>query len=234
MKKIAVAILMVCALVVIAGAQKKFKTWTEWTEKDAQKILDDSPWGQTQVETDTSEMFYSPTTPGGTNAAARGQQGATNQATSVNYRIRLLSARPIRQAFARRVELQNPKLSEQLRAFAERKSDQWIVVAVDYDSKDQRFSGKALQIFNSANTGVLKNNTYLEVKGGKRIFLQDYMAPINDGMGAKFIFPRVVDGQPFVTADGDYLRFYSEMSKDIKLNMRFRISEMMYDGQLEY
>src|SRR5581483_5425997 len=125
MKKIAVAILMVCALVVIAGAQKKFKTWTEWTEKDAQKILDDSPWGQTQVETDTSEMFYSPTTPGGTNAAARGQQGAINQ------------------AFARRVELQNPKLSEQLRAFAERKSDQWIVVAVDYDSKDQRFSGKA-------------------------------------------------------------------------------------------
>ena len=56
---------MLAFIAVTSHAQKKYKPWTEWTEKDAQKILDDSPWGQTQTDTDTSEMFYSPTTQGG-------------------------------------------------------------------------------------------------------------------------------------------------------------------------
>ena len=53
-------------------------------------------------------------------------------------------------------------------------------------------------------------------------------------MGAKFAFPRVLDGQSFVKPDGGDLRFYAEVSKDIKLNMRFKIAELLYDGQLEY
>src|SRR5437867_2813730 len=117
-------------------AQKKIKPSGEWSEKDARKILDDSPWGQTQIETDTSEMFYSPTTRSASDSS-RAAQGATNQATHVNFHIRFLSAKPIRQAIARSMELQqkspNPQLSEQLRSFVDRKFDDWIVVAVTYD-----------------------------------------------------------------------------------------------------
>jgi len=91
-----------------------------------------------------------------------------------------------------------------------------------------------MQIFNSANTGTLKNATYLENKDGKRVFLQEYIAPINDGMGAKFVFPRTVDEKPFINSESGYLRFYAEMAKNIKLNMRFKISDMMYEGKLEY
>jgi hypothetical protein len=236
MKKAAVAFLLCGALIISAAAQKKLKPWTEWSQKEAQKMLDDSPWGQTQTETDTEEMFYSPTSQG--DSARRSAQGATNQATPVNFRIRLLSAKPIRQAFARVIEAQqktsDPKLSEQLRAFVERQFDEWIVVAVTYDSRDGRFSGPAMQAFNSANTGVLKNNTYLETKGGKRLFLEEYTAPINDGMGAKFIFPRLVEGQPFITAESGELRFYSEFNRNLKLNMRFKVADLMYDGKLEY
>ncbi len=91
-----------------------------------------------------------------------------------------------------------------------------------------------MQAFNSAVIGTLKNNTYLKTKDGKRLFLQQYVAPSNDGMGAKFVFPRAVDGEPFVNANGGYLRFYSEVSPEIKLIMRFKLSEMMYEGVLEY
>ena len=245
MKKIMALLLFVFAFAVVAGAQKKIKPWTEWSEKEALKMLNDSAWGQTQTETNTSEMFFNPTgqgrgstrpldTPGGTDANDRSAQGALNQATSIHYRIRLLTAKPIRQAIARRTQLQNPQLAEQLKAFAEQQTDKFIVVAVDYDSPDRRFSGPAMQIFNSANIGVLKNSTYLEVKDGKRVFLQEYLAPINDGMGAKFVFPRIVGEQPFVTAESGYLRFYSEMAKNLKLNMRFKVSDLMYDGKLEY
>ncbi len=239
MNKIAVALLLVCALGAGISAQKKMKPWTEWSEKEAQKILNNSPWGQTQSEVDTSEMFYTPTTQsGGGSSASRIEQGATNQATGVNFHIRFLSAKPIRQAFARLVELKqktpNPELSEQLRSFVERDFSEWIVVAVNYDSRDGRYSGPVMQALNSANIGLLQNKTYLEIKGGKRLFLQDYKAPINDGMGAKFIFPRMVDGEPFVKPDSGELRFYSEVGKTIKLNMRFKVSEMMYEGKLEY
>ncbi len=233
MKKLAITLMFVFAFVLAAGAQKKTKPWDEWNEKEVQKMLNDSPWGQTQTETNTSEMVYSPTNQG-VSSVSRSTEGAYNQAINLNFRIRLLSAKPIRQAFARSVGMKNPQLVERLRAFADQKSDQWIVVAVDYDSTDQRFTGKAMQLFNSAITSTLKNNTYLEIKDGKRVFLQEYMAPIKDGMGAKFVFPRTIDEKPFVNSESGYLRFYAEMGANIKLNTRFKIADMMYDGKLEY
>jgi len=245
MKKFAIMLMFVFALVLGAGAQKKMKPWTEWSEKEALKVLNESAWGQTQTETNTSEMFYNPTSSSGgsnrpldnapgSNSNDRNAQGALNQATNVNYRIRLLTSKPIRQAIARRAQLQNPQLAERLKAFAEQETDKYIVVAVDYDSSDRRLSGPTMQIFNSANTNALKNNTYLETKDGKRIFLEQYIAPINDGMGAKFVFPRTVDEKPFVNSESGFLRFYAEIAKNIKLNMRFKISDMMYEGKLEY
>jgi hypothetical protein len=246
MKISAIILTLVLTLVLDAGAQKKTKPWTEWSEKEVNKMLNESAWGQTQTETDTSEMFYNPNSANrnpignrpldGSSGSGnnRSTQGQLNQATNINYYIRLLTARPIRQALARRVMLQKPELAEQLKAFVEQQTDKYIVVTVDYASRDSRFSGPAMQIFNSANTGVLKNNTYLENKDGKRLFLQEYIAPINDGMGAKFVFPRTLDNQLFVNDQSGYLRFYSEMAKNIKLNMRFKIDDMMYDGKLEY
>jgi hypothetical protein len=246
LEKFAITLALIFTLAFSAGAQKNVKPWTEWTEKDVNKMLNNSAWGQTQTETDTSEMFYSPNSqnrnpsgnrpPDGSSGSSgdRSTQGQLNQATSINYRIRLLTAKPIRQALARRAQMQNPELAERLKAFAEQQTDKYIVVAVDYDSTDRRFTGPAMQVFNSANTGVLKNNTYLETKDGKRLFLQEYIAPINDGMGAKFVFPRTIDNEPFVNEQGGFLRFYSEMAKNIKLNMRFKLADMMYDGHLEY
>jgi hypothetical protein len=234
MRKLALMILCVGVLVSIASAQKKMKPWTDWSEKDAQRILDESPWAHTQTETDTSEMFFTPTSPGNSGAGtSRGTQGATNQATKVDFRIRLLSAKPIRQALARTVTAKQPDMAPQMKAFVDRDFSEFIVVAVSWESADQRYSGQAMQLFNSANTGLIKNKTFLEVKGGQRNFLSQYIAPQPDGLGAKFIFARNVDEKPFVPADGE-LRFWSEFSDKMKLNMRFKLAEMTYEGKLEY
>ena len=249
MKKAVFLLLAVLTFAVAAWAQKTAKPWTEWSEKEAKKILDDSAWGQTQTETSTSEMTYSPRgagrgrgSTGGAGSTSTGSpsddsQGAYNQATSIKYHIRFLSAKPIRQAVARTVEAQqkspDPRLTQQLQEFVDRSFDEWIVVTVVTESKDQRFSGAAMQIFNSLNTGVLKNNTYLEAHG-KRTFLEEYRAPTNDGLGAKFVFKREENGEPTVPADSSDMHFYSEVSKNIKLNMRFKVAAMMYDGKLEY
>jgi len=91
-----------------------------------------------------------------------------------------------------------------------------------------------MQVFNSVNTGLIKNNTYLEVKGGRRLFLQQYQPPTKDGLGAKFVFPRIFEEKVFITPESGDLRFYSELSNNLKLNMRFKVADMMYEGKLEY
>jgi hypothetical protein len=47
-----------------------------------------------------------------------------------------------------------------------------------------------------------------------------YDAPIADGLGAKFIFPRMVDGEPFLKSNSGTVRFYAEFSNSFKLNMQ--------------
>jgi hypothetical protein len=244
-KRTAILLLVILALAGICGAQKKGKPWTEWSKKEAEKILKDSPWGQTFTITDTSEMTYSPTVTGTTAdrreersaSGSRTDRGAVNQEVYVKYFIRFLSAKPVRQAFARMIEIQqgeaNAELSSQLRTFVDRNFDEYIVISVDFQSNDQRFSGPVMQEINSAVASTLKNNTYLERSDGKRLFLTDYRAPINDGLGAKFVFKRKVDDQDFITAGSGEVRFFAEIGKNAKLNQRFKIADMMYEGRLE-
>lgn len=242
--RIVAATLVAAALAVtLAAREQPQKPWTEWTRKEAEKILNDSPWGQTQVETDLSEMFFRPQ--GAPNAVtsnadpgrdARG--GATNQATDVKYRIRLFSARPIRQAFARIIMLDakqaDAQLEDRMRMFADVPSNQKIVVSVSFESKDGRYSGPAMQAFSVARAETLKNNTYLERSDGKRIFVEQYAPPGKEGFGGLFIFPRYVGDLPFLNANSGELRFVTEMSSQIKLNMRFNVAHLIYNGALEY
>ena len=158
-------------------------------------------------------------------------------ATTVRYRICFLSAKPIRQAFARLIALdqpaEDPKVKLYMNDFVERKFDQWIAVSVGFDSRDQRFLVPTLQSFASATTGSLKNQTYLERNDGKRLYLHLYQPPGTDGLGAKFIFERIVDERAFLNRDSTEVRFVSEVGR-VKLNVRFKVTEMMYDGKLEY
>jgi hypothetical protein len=245
MKKLSLSILLLAAVITNSShAQKKAKPWQEWSRKEAEAILNDSSWGKTQIDTDTSELFFRPQAApnprtGESNADPLRDErgGATNQATEVRYRIRFLSAKPIRQAFARLIALdqpaEDPNVKVYMNDFVERKFDKWIAVTVGFESRDQRFSGKAIQAFASATTGSLKNNTYLERKDGKRLYLHIYQAPSADGLGAKFIFERIVDERPFLNTESGEVRFVSEIAA-VNLNIRFKVGEMMYDGKLEY
>jgi hypothetical protein len=250
-----VAVVTLVALPIIGFAQKKDYSWMELPKKDAERMLANSPWSQTQVDTDVTEQFFSPTRPGtsavGQSAAARGaastqqsinnnraDRGALNEAVSISYRISFLSSRPVRQALAKMILLAQSEPSDQLvknlQAFVERDFSPFIAVAVTVSSTDGRFSGPAMQAINSATTGTLKNKAFLERQDGKRLFLQEYQAPIQDNLGAKFIFPRVVDGEPFLNSTSGTVRFYAEFNDSFKLNMRFKVADMVYYDKLEY
>jgi hypothetical protein len=226
------------------AVQKEKKPWTEWSQKDSEKMLSSSPWAQIQKDTDTTEMFFQPTADPrmagnrAPNSNERLEQGATNQATNLNYGIRFFSARPIRQAFIRSIQLQQKKLEpdvlERMKNFAELPATDSIIIAVTIEGTDKRAYAKVMQLIESAVTGTLKNTTYLERNDGKRIFLEEYVPPGRDGFGARFIFLRKVDEQPFLQPEFTDVRFVSEIASTIKLNMRFKLADMMLDGKLEY
>jgi hypothetical protein len=258
MRKLVTATLMAGLLTAGIVAQQMPTAWTGWSQKDADKILNDSPWGQTQTDTNTSEMVYSPTVGSAAGSTSnrparttgirdeqadrnrsRATEGAYNQAVTINYRIRFLSARPVREALAVTILQQQTtapsvQAKQQMQQFIDRNFGDYIVVAVTYDASDQRLAGKAFQDFNAAMADTLKNNTYLERRDGKRVFLMDYRAPVKDGIGARFVFPRGVDGQPFLNSNSGDIRFYSEVGANVKLNLRFKVADMVYHGKLEY
>jgi hypothetical protein len=248
------AVTLFLFMTIAASAQKANYPWMELARKDAERLLANSPWSQTQVDTDASEMFYSPTRPG-TSAVAqtttkgnigtqqginnnRADRGALNEEVHTSYRISFLSARPIRQAFAKMIlsseKEPNEQLTSQLQAFVERDFSPYVVIAVKVDSTDGRLLGPIMQAINSATTGTLKNTTYLERQDGQRVFLMQYNAPIADNLGAKFIFPRLVDGQPFLKSDSGSVRFFAQFNDSFKINMVYKVREMIYEQKLEY
>jgi Ni/Co efflux regulator RcnB len=239
--------LIVAGSLAAAMAQKADKKWTDWSKKEAQKIYDSSPWAKQQVDTDTDQQMYSPTGRPGAGITAQQQSvnaeravvGATNQAINVNFQVRFFSARPIRQALARMMELNaegkmSPEQTTKLHNFAELKSDDSIIITVTYSGTDQRYTNEAMQALNSAVTGTLKNDTYLQRTDNKQLFLEEYVPPGKDGFGARFIFVRKPDGQPFVDANTKEIRFYTKLSGSMKVDRRFKVADMMYEGQLEY
>ena len=226
---------------VIGAQQNDDKKWLQWSKKEAEKILNDSAWSQTQTETDTSEMFFSPTSDPNRsrstgNDSARLRQGATNEEINVKYSIRFFSARPVRRALVRLMELdQTPpkEVVEKLHAFADVVATDSIIVTLSVKSNDQKTERAIMQAVNSAITATLKNETYLE-RNGKRLFLEEYIPPGKDGFGARFIFLRTMDERPFIAENTGEVRFCAKIPNGPKIDKRFKVSDMMYNGALEY
>ena len=235
----------VLALCVSSAFAQKSKPWTELTEKEAAKILNDSPWGQTQTEgedarPEQTSAITQVAAPGSANRqiSREGEAPSTQPSRVIKYRMRFLSAKPVRAAFARYVMLKKPdadeNLSTQLQAFVDRDFADYVVVAVTAEAADPRLVGPTMQFLTTATADVLKEKVYLERKDGKRLMLADYRPPGPDGMGAKFVFMRTLDGQPFLTPESDNVKFFAQLGEKMKLNVRYKVSDMMYDGKLEY
>jgi hypothetical protein len=234
-------------LLCVSSLAQKTKPWTEWTKKDVEKTLSDSAWAQTQTEGGTSEVPSQTSAITATTAArredsnmtaaSRVESGEVKASQTIKYHVRFLSAKPVRAAFARQVLLSqnqpNENLKQQLQGFIDRDFSDYIVVSVGVEIGDPKMSAPLLRAFSAATTEALKEAVYLERKDGKKLYLMEYRAPAQDAMGAKFVFNRVVDGQPFLTSN-DTVRFVAQLNEKIRVTTRYKLSDMIYAGRLEY
>jgi hypothetical protein len=236
MKKLLIFLLAFYLAVSSAVAQKKLKPWKEWSKTEAEKVLNDSPWAHPQVDMELAD----PNRLNRSRVVGIGNEDVRTRLNEerVSYYIRIYSARPIRQAFIRLLQLQqtniDPQTLERMNAFAEKQPEDSIVIAVHVDGPDSKPIEKVMQVLRTESTGTLRSGSYLERSDGKRVYLTEYVPPGKDGVGARFIFPRKLDGQPFLASTFASIRFISELGSSIKFDMIFKVKEMIVDGEVEY
>lgn len=262
MKRLIVGCITIVMISAAVFSQKAIKPWSEWNRKEAEKILNDSAWSQSQTESQSQQASDVPTNMGDT----RGREEAVrNVATnaSISFHVRLFTARPIRQAYVRLLQLAETATpdagaAEKMAAWANLAADDRIIVTVSCTG-DDRSLARVARTLRGAKLDDLKTLVYLERKDGKRVALTDYAAPAKDLFGARFTFPRTFDGQPFITADSGVIRFHAEYSPGppeaatptsgrsssgtttrpeqpykLRLDVKFKIADMIYNGELEY
>ena len=252
--------LLTCLLITTIGvSQRELKPWKQWNRKEAEKVLNDSPWSHSQTEMTASQSTEVTSNFGDT----RGREDSartTATSPSVTLQVRFFTARPVRQAYVRMLELADPPPDpaniEKLEAWANLAADDRIIVALAY-AGDQRAVGRAAGALRKTTTEDIKSSVFLERNDGKRVALAEYTPPGKDAFGARFTFPRTVGGQPFLSADSGTVRFHIEYTPTmqdttataqtnsrqstpradpykLKLDMKFKVAEMMSGGTLEY
>ncbi len=217
-----------------AVSQWNKKPYAKWTAYDAEKVLNDSPWGKTDVLTTLGAMFRQVPT--------KGAGGATTQSENihVNFRLRFLSARPIRLAVARLLEINHkgsrtPEFEQMLRTMTTGEFVEYIVVTLSVDAPEPGMSlQQALAVLHRQSTTAIRQTTYLEALDGAKAFLLEYQPPREDGLGGRFLFPRVVEGKPFLTPESREVRIVSEFFPNHRIDKRFKLKDMVYEGKLEF
>ncbi len=201
----------------------------QWTLEQAVQILNDSPWA-------TKETFTEVV--GGIGSGVEGEKELYK-----TYYVRLLSARPIREAFARirQLELGYDTLSPARRRDVDRELSaglkldvsRWIIVAVAFRSNTPQDQAGIERFFQNQTVETMRNRAFLSTESMPRVELAAYYPPREATVGAKFVFPRIQNGIPVVdSADKQLVFEFDTPGPGAQLRARFSIGDMIINGEL--
>jgi hypothetical protein len=204
----------------------------KWKRDEVQRMLNDSPWAQSQTANQV-----------------RGGKDDTGSAgeKELYYRftVRFFSSRPVREAYVRMMQLMNNydnMAGDQRQEFDTRfkkalnlEVADRVIVAVDYATNDQNAVRDLRTFFETARTEMLKQQVYLITQHNGRVELREYFPPSSDGTGAKFVFPREVNGKPIIGPDDKEVRFdFFAPVVNERIFIPFKTSRMKYRDELTY
>ena len=205
------------------------KPFTGWSLDEAVAVLNDSPWARQTTFTEVVE---------GIGSGVRGEKEIFN-----TFYTRILSSLPIRQAFVR-VEQhahdydslstsEKARVDELSAPGLELDFEDWIVLAVSFRSNDPDDEREVNRYLEVSTTDSLKNLAFLSTSRVSQVRLRGYIPPQGDGVGAKFVFPRAVDGRPVVADDTETLVFELEIPEaEPILSVTFVVRELKWGGEL--
>jgi len=175
----------------------------KWSLAKAVKILNSSAWAR--QETFTSVI------PG----VGSGQAGE-KEIYSTFY-VRFLSAEPIREAYARVLQIEHGydrltgekkrRFDQLLEPLLGLDTDEWVVIALGFRSNDPEQESQIRRYFQSQTTATLRDKVFLSTDQYSQVRIHAYFPPVEESVGAKFVFPRTIGGADLVSAGKGRISF---------------------------
>jgi hypothetical protein len=215
-----------------ADDPSNLEPFRRWSLAKAVEVLNSSPWAR--HETFTRVV-------GGVGSGVAGEKEIYNR-----FYVRFLSARPIREAYARIQQIQNGydrmspeeqgRFDRMLTPSLDMDAGDWIVVSVTFRSNDPNEESTVRRFFQSETAPTLKNKAFLSTPAFSQVEVAAYFPPREESVGAKFVFPRVINGAPVVAADTDRIAFelLEVPGAHPRLRAIFSVRPMVLDGKVVF
>ncbi len=215
------------------------KDFTQWTEKECRRLLEDSPWAR-QFTISTSfiqEILREP-------AGALGRE--TNP--KITYTAQLRSALPVRRAlvrlqqFAQKYETLEPVDKQafdiQASKYLDTKFPDSVVILIEFNSNVQPYASELDLYWKRYTEDQARNDIFLVTPAGQRLKLSRFVLQ-PQGAGFHLVFPRLVNGEP-ITAGGKGELHIELPHPNIgnlgahRVLLSFAVAKLAAEGALQY
>lgn len=192
--RIRIVVLLLLAQVCLGEQPWEKKPFQKWSAKEVEKVLADSPWAKTVV-VGTTNLSLAGSGPSRA-ASSRSNAGAMEMsldashenAPRISYQVQLRSSMPIRQAIARKLQIDNKydslpnerrdAVDAKIKEYLAQTFDDVVVVQVIYSSNVTGYFSDVRRFWMSQNAEQLKGSMFLNA-GGKKLEPTSFLAGDN-------------------------------------------------------
>jgi len=233
------------------------KPFQQWSKKEAEKVLDVSPWAvQQEVRlryADAARRIAGGTVPsiaeGGIidTPSTQAEMGGAEAPVDFLFTLRLRSALTVRQALVRLKQLQAnyDEMDQKERANFDTKykgllecpaCEQNYVLTLSSESKQRPGADAVFTVFKGGRLADLERYIYIANSKGERRNLIHFVPPKAPGDEAVFYFPRSNDkGEPLLTTtDAEFIANFTNNDVNMNTNFRIDVSKVIVDGQVDF
>jgi hypothetical protein len=225
-------------ITVAAYAGKEFwetKPFDEWTLKECQRILENSPWAK--------ELKFTAMSGGG------GSEATDGGIPYVKYVLQFQSAAPIRQATVRQMQIvqkydsfsaeQKKDFIAKIQPYLEASFSDFVVVTVSFSSNNRQNTMDLLRHWQTRTIEMMKNAVYISGSKGDKIKIAQFVPVSGAKQEFQFIFPRHVNGKEVLSPEDKALRIEFEYPVigglgDGRGNLEFKLDKMKVNDDVVY
>lgn len=257
MKLLVLIALAFLSLTTVVDSQWNQKPFQQWSRKEAEEILDGSPWALKQEVrikyTSLSRRVAGGTVPSETNGALMdttsntAQMGGAEAPVDFQFTLRLRSAVVVRQALVRlkQLEAHYDQMSEKDRAGFDAKvkgllecpaCEQNYVLTLSSKSKQSPGADAVFTAFKGGRLADLQRYVFIANGRGDRRALVHFVPPKVPGDEAVFYYARSNDkGEPLLTpADSELITTFTNNDVNMNTNFRVDVRKLVVDGKVDF
>lgn len=232
-----VSIIFLAGIFATAGGEFwEKKDYKQWSQKECNKLLEDSPWAKDFTVQQTAIMTSN-------KASDDGQQ------LYIKYQMQFRSALPVRQAIVRQMQIaqkydslssdQRQQFDKKAEAFISADFADMVVVYVTYSTNSRTNEMELARYWQSQTADLLKNYVNLSNSKGDKVYLTRFNATQGAEHNFQFIFPRQVNGAPLIGLKDRSLRSeftYPVINQlgDGRGYIEFKPEKMVFQGNFAY